>query len=197
MKRRRGANINATPQTTDVAPITNLTLTVSTSRLLFPWNLERSKSLFHDSQKGKRNKEEYGVFRLTRPDVAYLPTTQALCLSHPTVVYLPSPTRVGDLTVGEQVECIVQSRKKKGGRTIQPTRHEFSKRFSHFVRLNLARGVKGQSSVSFCPTFSSTSLGLTKSRTKRRKTSRDDFQGGSTSILRLKIEQYEIGTRRG
>lgn len=25
-----------------------------------------------------------------------------------------------------------------------PTRHEFSKRFSHFVRLNLARGAKGQ-----------------------------------------------------
>lgn len=122
----RGANINATPQTADVAPITNLNPLRRASRL--------ARSLNPDlSRKGETEEEEYRVFRLTSPmSHIFLPSS---LLSFPSVASSP---RQNPLPPPVYVHKSLDAPLEATGDG-PPTRHEFSKRHSHFVRLNLER----------------------------------------------------------
>lgn len=120
----RGANINATPQTADVAPITNLNPLRRANRL--------ARSLNPDLSEKGRNKKRNTACSDLRARCRISSCLPALCLfllSRLPLDRTPSLPCV----CAQELRCTARG---YGGRG-PPTRHEFSKRHSHFVRLNL------------------------------------------------------------
>lgn len=113
----RGANINATPQTADVAPITNLTLAFSS-------RLARSSKRGGRAPRTEKQGGTRPWHRLTSPDVAYLPASSSLSL--PSLPAVPS-TFVDD--VGSRQVCVQlrMQRRGRGGGTARQRDTNFRK----------------------------------------------------------------------